>query len=136
MYLKLALLFIIVLLATTAVNATQFDEKVGKLVSELGKLEEEGLNVSKALNCIALAVKEFYRGNKSRALALLNSVAQELPELEHLAKSVEARRDLVKALAVAGFAAIPIMIYIAIRFLYPYTWFRLRRDWVVEEDRQ
>jgi len=119
----------------TTRSPTEFDAAIGKALKLVDEAYEYGENVSPYVSRLNKAIQAYEAGNLTEASSIVNNVGENLssriPSLREHYESMTMRRNLVVAILLA----IPVISYFLIPYSYYMIWYRLRRDWIVEEAR-
>ena len=131
--LVVCILFSIVMVGATQASADDFDHEVAEALSLVNKAYKLGGNVTSYVEELNRAVRMYERGDADDAYQVVDSVKDrllaEMPGLEEHYNSVLLRRDII----VATLLVIPLISYFLIPYSYYELWYRLRRDWIIEE---
>jgi len=136
---KTIILLIILLLSismTTLAYSQPTEEylrtKLTNLYVRVYRLGKEGINVTRIVSELDLAVKYIDYGRYSDADKILNNVEAEVTHLEDISGTMIFWSNFQKYSTVAVLLSIPVLTYFILPRVYMMIWFRLRRRWHVK----
>lgn len=121
------------LASPTTPSPTEFDVEIGKALKLVDQAYRYGEDVSPYVSRLNKAVEAYEASNLTGASAIVHNVEENLSlrisSLRGQYESMIMRRNLVVGLLLA----IPVISYFLIPYSYYTIWYKLRKDWLVEE---
>ncbi|MCY0867820.1 MAG: hypothetical protein OWQ48_01110 [Desulfurococcus sp.] len=105
--------------------------RLADLLARAGSLEDKGVNVSGVIALLDRAAKYIDAGRYEDAERLLSEAEGVLAGLEEESNTVYLGNLIVKGVEAAIIASIPLAVYFLLPRFYIYTWFKLKRRWLV-----
>ncbi len=126
------LAYLVVQVYSSGSEWASFDERVSRLVEDLGVLRERGVDVSGLVAELNRAISLAERGDWSGAYEELSRLESRVSQLMEETEGAETMLAIKKYAEAALLLLVPVVVYIALPRVYLLLWYRARRDWVVE----
>ena len=134
-------LIMLVLLSQPLVNQTGhagnawrlIDDRIGAIVDALSVLEDAGIDISNYTRVLNRALRLAEQGRVAEALGAIEDIYAAINETYRAASAEAMRASLLRYVAAIAVLLTPIAVYAALPRLYLYTWYLVRRGWLVEE---
>ena len=129
------LFILLIFISMTTIAYSQPSEeslrtRLTELYVRVYRLGREGINVTKVVSELNLAVKYIDSGRYSDADKILDNVEAEVTHLEDVSGSIIFWSNFHKYSTVAVLLSIPVLTYFILPRIYMMIWYRLRRRWI------